>query len=189
MVSFMFIVAVKLCFQFACYIYILKFCSWKPPPMGIIGQTRLTHVDYIYSGTPTFKTWFHESPGARVLLQILSSRGQVIFLARLPGSPPIWYEVKVDYLFILKGHFYTWVCVYMCVVRQRNRFKSVPTHPEIKLSIFVFNIFFGMCRYIFEPISLSYDHTSSSDVIGHWAGHISWNMYGDQLSWVDTCIP
>ena len=105
--------------------------------------------------------------GARVLLQILSSRGQVIFLARLPGSPPILYEVKVDYLFILKGHFYTWVCVYMCVVRQRNRFKSVPTHPEIKLSRFVFNIFFGMCRYIFEPISLSYDHTSSSDVIGH----------------------
>ena len=26
--------------------------------------------------------------GARVLLQILSSRGHVIFLARLPGSPP-----------------------------------------------------------------------------------------------------
>ena len=77
-----------------------------------------------------------------MLLQILSNRGQVIFLARLPGSPPIWYEVKVDYLFILKGHFYTWVCVYMCVVRQRNRFKSVPTHPEIKLSRFVFNIVF-----------------------------------------------
>ena len=30
----------------------------------------------------------------------------------------------------------------MCVVRQRNWFKSVPTHPEIKLSRFLFNTFF-----------------------------------------------
>ena len=142
MVSFIFIVAVKLCFQFACYIYPKVLLLEAPPPWESSARLGWHMLITFTRAHRHSKRDFmsHQGPGCSCRSCLV---GAMLFFWHVSqGPPPIWYEVKVDYLFILKGHFYTWVCVYMCVVRQRNRFKSVPTHPEIKLSILVFDIFF-----------------------------------------------